>query len=57
MNGEVLTLVELAQYLKLSKSTTYKLVQEGKIPGQKLGKHWRFLKSNVDEFLRGPKGR
>jgi excisionase family DNA binding protein len=53
MNNEVLTLDELADYLKLPKSTTYKLVQEGVIPGQKVGKHWRFLKSVVDEYLKG----
>ena len=39
---DVLTIEELANYLKVSKSTLYKLVQEGKIPGQKVGKHWRF---------------
>ena len=53
MTDEVLTLDELSDYLKLSKSTTYKLVQEGVIPGQKVGKHWRFLKSVVDEYLKG----
>lgn len=53
MTDEVLTLDELSDYLKLSKSTTYKLVQEGVIPGQKVGKHWRFLRSVVDEYLKG----
>jgi len=36
-NG-VMTLGELASYLKLPKSTLYKQVQEGKIPGQNQGK-------------------
>ena len=53
MNDQVLTLDELCEYLKLPKSTIYKLVQEGTIPGQKVGKHWRFLKSVVDDYLRG----
>lgn len=53
MNDQVLTLDELAEYLKLSKSTTYKLVQEGVIPGQKVGKHWRFLRSVVNDYLKG----
>lgn len=47
----VLTIIELAEYLKISKSTLYKLVQEGKIPGQKVGRHWRFLKSRIDRWL------
>ena len=38
----ILTMDDLAVYLKVSKSTLYKLVQEGKVPGHKVGKHWRF---------------
>jgi len=36
-NEQVLTIDELATYLKASKSTLYKLLSEGKIPGQKVG--------------------
>lgn len=48
---QVLTLEELAAYLKIPKSTLYKLVQEGRIPGQKLGKQWRFAKKAIDQWL------
>ncbi len=48
---QVLTIDELATYLKISKSTLYKLVQEDKIPGQKVGKHWRFRRKTIDEWL------
>jgi excisionase family DNA binding protein len=48
---EVLTILDLAQYLKLSKSTLYKLAQEGKVPGQKVGRHWRFHKVVIDRWL------
>ena len=48
---EVLTLDDLAVYLKLSKSTLYKLLTEGKIPGQKVGRHWRFSKVVIDGWL------
>jgi len=52
LGGEaVLTIDELAAYLKLAKSTTYKLAQEGKIPGQKVGRHWRFNKAAIDRWL------
>jgi len=47
----VLTLDELAAYLKLSRSTTYKLAQEGKIVGQKVGRHWRFHREAIDQWL------
>ncbi len=49
--GAVLTIEELAEYLKISKSTLYKLAQEGRIPGQKVGKHWRFRKDAIDRWL------
>ena len=48
---QVMTLEELAIYLKLPKSTVYKLVQEGRIPGQKLGKQWRFGRKAIDQWL------
>ena len=50
----VLTIDELAEYLKIPKSTLYKLAQEGKLPGQKVGRHWRFRKEAVDRWLEPP---
>jgi len=47
----VLTIDELAVYLKISKSTLYKLAQEGKVPGQKVGRHWRFHRASIDHWL------
>ena len=49
---EVLTIDELSVYLRISKSTLYKLVREGKIPSQKVGRHWRFLRSAIDAWLK-----
>lgn len=49
--GDVLTIDELSAYLKIPKSTLYKLVREGKIPCQKIGRHWRFHKGAVDNWL------
>lgn len=48
----VLTIEDLADYLKISKSTLYKLAQEGALPGQKVGRHWRFHREAVDQWLR-----
>jgi len=50
--GEVLTIEELSEYLKIPKSTLYKLVREGSVPCQKVGKHWRFHKEAIDAWLR-----
>ncbi|MCK5232886.1 MAG: helix-turn-helix domain-containing protein [Gammaproteobacteria bacterium] len=48
---KVLTIEELAAYLKVSKSTLYKLAQNGEIPSQKVGKHWRFRRDIIDQWL------
>jgi len=50
-SGDVLTIEELSAYLKIPKSTLYKLVREGKIPSQKIGRHWRFRKVAIDLWL------
>jgi excisionase family DNA binding protein len=49
--GDVLTIEELAIYLKIPKSTLYKLAREGKIPANKVGRHWRFQKRSIDRWL------
>ncbi len=49
--GDVLTIEELSAYLKIPKSTLYKLVREGKVPCQKVGRHWRFRKEAIDHWL------
>jgi len=53
LSDQVFTVDELALYLKVSKSTLYKLLSEGKVPGQKVGRHWRFSKSTIDKWLDG----
>jgi excisionase family DNA binding protein len=50
-SDSVMTIDELSAYLKIAKSTLYKLAQEGKLPGQKVGRHWRFRKDAVDRWL------
>lgn len=51
--SEVMSIEELAEYLKISRSTLYKLAQDSEIPAQKVGKRWRFHKDAIDEWLRG----
>jgi len=48
----VMTIKELSKYLKISRSTLYKLAQEGKLPAQKVGRHWRFHREAVDAWLK-----
>ncbi len=48
---DVMTISELSIYLKISKSTLYKLAHDRKVPGQKVGRHWRFHKRAIDAWL------
>ncbi|MBI9047768.1 MAG: helix-turn-helix domain-containing protein [Anaerolineaceae bacterium] len=52
MDSEFFTAEEVANYLRLPLSTVYKLVQENKIPGFKIGKHWRFRKIKFEEWIK-----
>ena len=47
MTDEILTLREVAAYLKLAEKTAYKLAAEGKLPGFKVGGSWRFKREDV----------
>lgn len=48
---EVMTIDEVCLYLRIPRSSLYKLAQEGKIPCQKVGRHWRFRKAAIDRWL------
>jgi excisionase family DNA binding protein len=49
--GEILTLDEVATYLKAGKRTVYRLAQKGGIPAFKLGGTWRFRRSDLDRWI------
>jgi excisionase family DNA binding protein len=51
VEDEIMTLEEVAKYLKLQPQTVYKWAQEGQIPGAKLGKEWRFRRRILDEWV------
>lgn len=49
-NG-IMSLDELCKYLKLTKSTIYKLTQRGEIPASRIGKQLRFRRAKIEEWL------
>lgn len=51
MDSEFLTAEEVAEYLRLPLSTVYKLVQDKRLPGFKVGKHWRFRKDSIEKWI------
>lgn len=51
MEDEILTVKEVAEYLKMNPRTVCKLALNGQIPGVKIASQWRFKKSLVNEWL------
>lgn len=47
----VFTVQELAQYLRMKPITIYKHAHAGKLPGFKVGSHWRFKKRTIDNWI------
>ena len=47
----VMTIEEASKYLRVPLSSLYKLAQDGRIPCQKVGRHWRFRKETIDRWL------
>jgi len=48
---DVITIRELAAYLKMAEKTLYRLAAEGTVPGFKVGGSWRFRKSEIDKWI------
>jgi len=48
---DIMTLEEVAKYLKVKRQTIYNWAQAGKIPAAKIGKEWRFRKSVIDRWF------
>ncbi len=48
---EIMTIAETCHYLRIPRSSLYKLAQEGRIPCQKVGRHWRFHREALARWL------
>ncbi|MCA8008619.1 MULTISPECIES: helix-turn-helix transcriptional regulator [Burkholderiaceae] len=48
---EILTINEVAAYLKASRRTVYRLAASGKLPAFKLGGTWRFRRGELDQWI------
>ena len=49
--GEILTLEEVAEFLRCHPNTVYRLCKAGKIPVFKLGSDWRFRRDELDRWI------
>ena len=51
MTDEILTLKDVAEYLKLAETTAYRLAAEGRLSGFKVGGSWRFKKADLENWI------
>lgn len=51
MRDEIMTIREVADFLRLTEKTAYRFALEGKIPGFKVGGTWRFRKSKIEAWI------
>ena len=56
MPEEILTVREVADFLKVTERTIYRLATEGQIPSFKVGGSWRFQRSNLIQWMNEQKG-
>lgn len=55
MADEILTLKEVASYLKVAEKTAYRLAADGKLPGFKVGGSWRFRQEDIVHWIEAQK--
>jgi len=50
-NGRLLTVEEVAEMLRINKSTVYRMAKQGRLPATRVGRQWRFRESVLDGLL------
>lgn len=51
ISSDIMTIQEASEFLRIPLSSLYKLAQQGKIPCQKIGRHWRFHKQALEKWF------
>ena len=51
MRDEILTVDEVAEFLKVNRMTVYRKIRSGQIEAFKLGRHWRVRREDLDNFI------
>lgn len=52
IDGSILTIKEVAEYLKVNERTVYRLAGAKKIPAFKVGGSWRFSRADIDSWIK-----
>lgn len=51
--NDIMTIEEAAEMLRIPVSSVYKLAQQRRIPAQKVGRHWRFYRPLLLNWITG----
>lgn len=51
MSDSILTIKDVADYLKVNERTIYRLAASGELPGFKVGNSWRFKQSELEQYI------
>ncbi len=52
-DGDILTITELSEHLRVHPTTIYRLLRQGRIPGFRVGASWRFSRRAIENWERG----
>jgi excisionase family DNA binding protein len=50
--ADIMTLTEVAKYLRTHPTTIYRLLKKKQIPALRLGKEWRFSRERIDNWVK-----
>lgn len=51
MTDSIMTVKEVADYLRVNQRTVYRLTVDRKLPGFKVGTNWRFKRMDIDRWI------
>ena len=52
MSEQIMTVKDVADYLKINERTVYRMAAAGSIPGFKVGASWRFKLTEIEEWIK-----
>jgi excisionase family DNA binding protein len=55
--GEIFTIKELSEHLRVHPTTIYRLLRQGRLPGFRVGSNWRFSREAIEQWERDQAGR
>lgn len=51
MSDRIMTIKDVADYLKVNERTIYRLASSSELPGFKVGNSWRFKQSELEQYI------